>query len=189
MSYLEEIMMAGRGVFAIIFGRRDASRYFRLDLAGLMGSLIALLVVEGAGAFLPAMMGDPGPLTAAQLVLSSLVIFAMQVGGAAIVLNQIGRLDAFIPYMVTDNWASVFISLIAVVLTLLGFDPAVLQVVLVVVVLAVLINIGRVIMTLRPLQIAALMLVMLISVFVGLTFIALVFPIDPAILGDGSAIQ
>jgi len=182
MTLVEEMITAGRGVVALVIGRRDASQYFDLTTRGLVGSFIALIVATTVNTYLPFVQGaETEGGSAWQVLLFAVNIYVLQIGFAAIVLNQFKRLDGLMPYLVADNWATFFITLLTIVLTFAGVGSDVTILMLGVLVLVVEINIARLIVTLTPMQIAAFLIAQLVAGFVGLIILGAIFPMPAGI--------
>lgn len=175
MTLFEEMIAAGRGVLALLIGRRNAGDYFDLTLRGLAGSFVAFIVATTVNAYLPGIMGLPGGgLHAWQALLMAAVLYTLQIGFSALVLRQIKRLDGLVPYLVADNWASFFITIITILLALSGLNGDVALVVIAILVIVVEINVARLIVTLTPLQIVMFLLAQMIGVLIGLMLVGMV---------------
>jgi hypothetical protein len=162
-------------------GDRRASDYFDFSRRGLAGSYNALLVAHLVSAYVPILLGDrpaPGAITKAMIMVA--ILFAAQVGCSAIVLRQIGRLDGLGPYLVADNWATFYITLISAILSQIGFAGDVALFVIGILVIVVEINIARVIVTLSALQIAMFLIAQLVGVSIGLIIVGVLFPGEAA---------
>ena len=178
-NFIEELMAAGRGVFGLLIGDRRAGTYFDFSQRGLAGSFIAFLAVTGLNAVMPVVLGlkDSGGI--ARGVLMVAILFALQLGFSAIVLRQLKRMDGLIPYLVADNWATFFLTLISGALAAAGVDGDPVLVVLAIVVIVIEVNIARLIVTLSPLQIAMFLIAQLVGVSIGLALIGFAFPLPP----------
>jgi len=178
-NFIEELMAAGRGVFGLLIGDRRAGTYFDFSQRGLAGSFIAFLAVTGLNAVMPVVLGlkDSGGI--ARGVLMVAILFALQLGFSAIVLRQLKRMDGLIPYLVADNWATFFLTLISGALAAAGIDGDPVLIVLAIVVIVIEVNIARLIVTLSPLQIAMFLIAQLVGVSIGLALIGLAFPLPP----------
>ena len=179
-NFIEELMAAGRGVFGLLIGDRRAGTYFDFSQRGLAGSFIAFLAVTGLNAVMPVVLGlkDSGGI--ARGVLMVAILFALQLGFSAIVLRQLKRMDGLIPYLVADNWATFFLTLISGALAAAGIDGDPVLIVLAIVVIVIEVNIARLIVTLSPLQIAMFLIAQLVGVSIGLALIGLAFPLPPS---------
>lgn len=177
-TFLEELVAAGRGVAALIVGDRKAPQYFDLSQRGLVGSFIGLLAITFASALLPLVMPGAGGTgySIGRATLIAVILFAFQIGFAAIVLRQMKRLDGLRPYVVADNWASVYISVGQLLLSLVGFQGEIAFFALSILVIVVEINIARLIVTLSPLQIAMFMIAQLVGVSIALIVVGTLFP-------------
>lgn len=177
MTIFEEALLAARGIGAIIIGRRDAFRFFDFSPAGLAGSLAAFfvaLLINGYMPFLIAPGADLGP--AWRDIFLALLLFGLQIGFAVLVLRQFGRLDGVVPYLVADNWASFYMTLLSALLALLQVQSTTLVLPLGVLVLVIQINISRLIVTLTGWQIAAFLAAQFAAVIVGMMFFGALFP-------------
>lgn len=168
-TFLEEARNAARGAWALIMGRADAARYFDFTLRGLVGSFIALVLAVAVSVFGPQVFGvSSASGAAAGMTLLSVLLFTLQIGAAYFVLQMMGRLDGFMPYLVADNWVNFYVSLIgALSIVLLGGSDIMLLVVGVISII-VEINIARRIVTLAPVQIAIFIIAQVAAQFVGL---------------------
>jgi hypothetical protein len=187
-TFVEEMMAAGRGVIGLLVGDRQSGSYFDLSLRGLAGSFIALLLITALNAVLPIVLGAEGE-SITRNVLMVVLLFALQVGCSAIVLRQVGRLDGLVPYLVADNWATFFLTLISAAIAAAGAANDVTLVVLAMVVIFVEVNIARLIVTLPPLQIAMFIIAQLVGVSIGLALIGFVLPIPPEVVDAVAAVQ
>lgn len=178
-TFLEELMAAGRGVIALLIGDRRAASYFDVSERGLAGSFIAFLAVTALNATLPVLLGIKNSGGIARSILMVAILFALQLAFSAIVLRQLKRLDGLIPYLVADNWATFFLTLISGALAAAGVDGDPVLVVLAIVVIVVEVNIARLILMLSPLQIAMFLIAQLVGVSIGLAIIGLTFPLPP----------
>ena len=176
-SFIDELVAAGRGVVALIVGDRKAPQYFDLSQSGLIGSFIGLLAVTFLSAVLPLVLPGAGAdYSIARSAIIAVILFAFQIGFAAIVLRQMKRLDGLRPYVVADNWASVYISVGQLLLSFVGFQGDLAFFALSILVIVVEINIARLIVTLSPLQIAMFMIAQLVGVAIALIIVGAVFP-------------
>jgi hypothetical protein len=178
-TFLEELMAAGRGVMALVVGDRQAGTYFDFSQRGLAGSFIAFLAVTALNATLPVILGIRESGGIARSILMVAILFGLQLAFSAIVLRQLKRLDGLIPYIVADNWATFFLTLITGALAAAGIDGDPVLVVMAIVVIVIEVNIARLIVTLSPLQIAMFLVAQLVGVSIGLAVIGLTFPLPP----------
>lgn len=177
-TIIEEMTAAGRGVLALIVGDKQAASYFDFSQRGLAGSFIAVLTLTGIGAVLSSWMGvEQGSVFKA--VATNVILFAAQIGLTAIVLRQLKRFDGFVPYLVADNWATFWASLVFLVLSFVGLGSIVI-IATTLVGLWLQISIARTIVTLAPVQIVILLIGQLVGVFVGLLIVLALFPVSPA---------
>jgi hypothetical protein len=179
-TFLEELMTAGRGVIGLLIGNRRAGSYFDFSQRGLVGSFIAFIAVTGLNAVLPVILGSKDPGGIGRSVLMVVILFALQLGCSAIVLRQLKRMDGLVPYLVADNWATFFLTLISGALAAAGIDGDPVLVILAIVVIVIEVNIARLIVTLSPLQIAMFLVAQLVGVSIGLAVIGFAFPLPPA---------
>ena len=178
-TFLEELMSAGRGVMGLLIGEKRAGSYFDFSQRGLAGSFIAFLVVTGLNAGLPVVLGMKDAGGIARSVIMVAILFALQLAFSAIVLRQLKRLDGLIPYLVADNWATFFLTLISGGLAAAGVNGDPVLIVLAIVVIIIEVNIARLIVTLSPLQIAMFLIAQLVGVSIGLAIIGFTFPLPP----------
>jgi len=178
MTLIEEMLLAARGMLALLTGRRDASGYFDLTLRGLAGSFVAFLFATTLNAYLPTLLGTASDIVRpSQALLMAGVLYSLQLGFSALVLNQLKRLDGLVPYLVADNWATFFVTAITILLGLFGLtgDLSLIAVGLVVIVIEI--NIARLIVTLTPLQIAMFLIAQMAGVTVGLLIFGMLMPL------------
>lgn len=174
-TFLDEVMAAARGCVALVMGNRAAPSFFDFSQRGLVGSLIAVVIAVGLAGFGPLLIGVGQPAGAAtESIIVNAVLFLAQAGTGLIALRQMGRQDGFIPYMVASNWVTLMSAVLLIVSTLLGPIGIVVLVLVVIVALATFINIGRYVVTLKPLQIGALFLSQAVGVFLALAVVAVI---------------
>jgi hypothetical protein len=174
-TFLDELMAAARGCFALVVGRREAASYFDFSQRGLVGSLIATIVAVGLAGFGPLLVGAPLPPGAAtQSIIVNGVLFVAQALTAFVALRQMGRQDGFIPYLVASNWVTLASAALLLLSTLLGPTGIIILGVVVIMALATFINIGRFIVTLTALQIGILFISQAVGVFLALGLLAVV---------------
>lgn len=169
-TFLDELIAAARGCVALLIGRRNAPDYFDFSQRGLVGSFIAVVLGLGVQAIGPHLIGVPTPAgLSLGVVIVGAIVVAVQYGVAFAVLRLLSRGDGFVPFMVVQNWATLFQGVLAVAaIGIFGqpfaMDPAgeVAQltsgsipfVALGIVALIAAINIARLIVTLRPMYVA-----------------------------------
>jgi len=180
-SYLNEVLSAARGVAGLVVGDRSASRRFDPTPHGLVGSFIGLLVVTAISAYLPVLLGQKGALLRA--IAGYALLFACQAACSGIVLAQLKRLDGFVPYLVADNWASVFVTIGATLLGLAGLDGELLSLPLAVLVIVIAVNIARLVVVLPPLQVAMFVIAQLVGAMVGAFAVNLLLPLPDGMIG------
>jgi hypothetical protein len=176
-TFIEELMAAGRGVFGLLVGDKGAPGYFDFSPRGLAGSFIAFLLVTAINAYLPLFLGVDvvqGEITRSIMMVG--LLFGLQLLFSVIVLRQIKRMDGLLPYLVADNWATFFLTLISGALAAAGITGDAVLIVLGIVVIIVEINIARLVVTLSPLQIAMFLVAQLVGVSIGLALIGLIMP-------------
>lgn len=178
-TFIEELMAAGRGVFGLLIGNRKAGTYFDFSQRGLVGSFIAFLAITGLNAVLPMVLGIKESGGLARSILMIAILFVFQLGFSAIVLRQLKRMDGLVPYLVADNWATFFLTLISGALAAAGIDGDPVLIVLAIVVIVIEVNIARLIVMLSPLQIAMFLIAQLVGVSIGLAIIGFTFPLPP----------
>jgi hypothetical protein len=186
-TIIEELVAAGRGVFALLVGDKQAGGWFDFSQRGLYGSFIALLVVTAISACLPIAMGENAPGDIARSVIGDALLFAFLAVFATIVLGQLKRVEALSPYLVAFNWAWFFLTLILSLVVAAGFDSDFALIVLAILVIVIEVNIARLIMTLSPLQVAIFMVAQLVGVLIGLAFIGMLFPLPPDAVAQTAA--
>lgn len=186
-TFAEEMMAAGRGVIGLLTGDRQAGSYFDLNNRGLAGSFIALLLVTALNAVLPIILGNEGD-SIARGVITVALLFLLQIGFSIIVLRQVNRMDGLVPYLVADNWATFFLTLVSAALAAAGLANDFTLIVLGVVVIIVEVNIARLIVTLPPLQIAMFLIAQLVGVSLGLVLISFLFPLPPEVADAAAAL-
>lgn len=175
-TIIEEMVAAARGCALLLVGNRSASQYFDFSQRGLVGSFIAILVATAFSAYLPTLIGLEHNVSVLRLLLTQAAAFALQIGFAALALRQMKRMDGFVPYLVAENWATFFLSVITAIMALFGAGGDVFFVVVGVVMLVVQINIARLIVTLAPLQIAIFLIAQLVAGSIGLIVVGLSLP-------------
>jgi hypothetical protein len=174
-TFLDEMMAAARGCFALVIGRREAASYFDFSQRGLVGSLIAMIVGIGLAGFGPILVGESLPAGApTQSIIVNGALFMAQALTAFVALRQMGRHDGFIPYLVASNWVTLVSAVLLLLSTLLGPTGIIILGVVVIMALATFVNIGRFIVTLTALQIGILFISQAVGVFLALGLLAVV---------------
>lgn len=174
-----EVASAARGVAALVIGDRRAASYFDFSDRGLVGSFIAFLVVALINTAVPLALGIPGMSgTVFRAIATVIIVLALQIGAAAIVLRQLKRPDALVPYVVADNWATFFLTIATTALGLTGIGGELLMVVTGIVIIIIMVNIARLILTLTAWQIVTFLVAQLISGIVALMLLTLIFPLS-----------
>jgi hypothetical protein len=180
-NLIEEMMAAGRGVFGLLIGERQAPGYFDLGLRGLAGSFIAFLTMLAVLSYLPILLGahSKGDPPIGLQIIEFAFIFALQIGFATLALRQIKRGDGLVPYLVALNWSSFFLSLVVVAIYAAGVGGMFVVVIAALVALVLQVNVLRLVVTLAPLQIAMVLVAQVIGFVVALMLIGLAFPLSP----------
>lgn len=179
-TFLDELMAAARGCVALLTGRRNAPDYFDFSQRGLVGSLIAVLLAVALAGFGPMLSGiavPPGSST--QAILVNLLLYIAQGGTAFVALRQMGRSDGFVPYLVASNWVTLATAVLMLLSAVLGPLGSLLLILVVILAVASFINIGRFVVTLKPLQIGILFLSQAVGVFLALVVVSLVMGMPP----------
>ncbi|MEO5806207.1 hypothetical protein [Devosia sp.] len=176
-TLLEELSSAARGIVALMTGNRSAPGNFDFSHRGLAGSFIAFLVANVAVAFGPQLLGmQTPPGMASRALILGFVLYVIQQGIAFLVLRQMKRTDGFIPFLVADNWATFFTSLLSLGLLLLGGGSDVSLIVIGLIVIIIEVNIGRLIVTLSPLQVATFIIAQVVGSVVCLLVLSMLMP-------------
>jgi hypothetical protein len=178
-TIIDETIAAARGVASLLVGDRRAAGHFDFSPRGVVGSFIALLVALAVGVYMPLPVGDDAAAmpSSTQEVLIDGLVFALQLGVAALLLRLLKRQDGFVPYLVAGNWANFYASIAAVLLTLVGVSPDATIIFFVLVLIVFEINTARLLMTLAPRQIILFLGGQVLIVgFIGLIAIGLFVP-------------
>lgn len=177
-TFIEEALSAARGCWALVTGRSDAASWFDFSQRGLVGSLVAVLLALLIAGFGPMLLGVQVPSGAAtQSIFMNGALFVAQALMAWVVLRQMGRPDGFIPYLVASNWVTLLSGVLLLFSLLLGEMGLVVLLAIVIVALLTFINIGRYIVTLKPMQIGLLFISQAVGVFLALGVLALILPV------------
>lgn len=177
-TFLEEAMSAARGCWALVTGQRDAASFFDFSQRGLIGSLIAAVLGLGLAGFGPMLIGIAVPAGApTQSVIMNGVLFVAQAAMAWIVLRQMGRQDGFIPYLVASNWVTLLSAVLLLISILFGEAGLLILFAVVIVAILTFVNIGRFIVTLKPMQIGLLFVSQAVGVFVAMGLLVLLLPV------------
>lgn len=180
MTFLEEMIAAGRGILALFIGDRNAARYFDFTLRGLVGSFIVLIIALTLSAYLPSILGQaPTEVRPYEALIYTSSIYLVQIATVITVLRQFGRLDAAIPYMVADNWATFLVTVLTLIPVYLQVEPYLVLMVLAVVVVVIKVNIARLILTLTPWKIAMFLGAHLLAGFLGQVFFGSILNLNP----------
>lgn len=181
-TIVEESQAAARGLLALITGDRGASRFFNFTQAGLVTSFIAVLAVTGLELVATAALGQGHIFTS---LIQTAIIYAAVLGTSAIYLRQIARWDALVPFVVTINWANAILSLVMQAALLLGLNFF--GILFLVVGVVVSINIARLVMTLRPMQIVLLIIAQAVGLIAAVLLLVLIFPLSPEQMAEIAA--
>ncbi|KKB77047.1 hypothetical protein VW29_19005 [Devosia limi DSM 17137] len=174
-TFVDEMTSAARGCWALLTGNRQAASYFDFSQRGLVSSFIAVIAGIVIAAYGPMLLGfAQSPGTATQVVLGNIGAFAIQALVAYLVLRQISRLDGFIPYLVASNWVTLLTAIALFIAPLLGGLGVLLLVAILVSMLVIFVNIGRLIVTLTPMQIATLCVAQIAAVLIGLLILSMI---------------
>lgn len=176
-TFIDELIDAARGCFALLRGKSEAANYFDFSQRGLIGSFIAFLIASAMGAFGAQLFGAQGaPGAATQALILGGILFVVQLGVSYLVLRQMGRTDGFVPFIVADNWATFFTSILSLVLVLFGGPNDAVILAIGVVVIIVEINIARRVVTLAPAQIAIFIVAQVAASALGLILLGGMMP-------------
>lgn len=175
-TLIEELVRAGRGVAGLVVGDRRASAYFDFSMRGLYGSFIAYLLILAFNAGAPMALGAEGAGGAAlRTVLSNGLLYASQVAACALALRQLDRRDGLVPYIVANNWATLFFMLAGLLAAFSG-GLGIAMLVLAILVLVVEVNIARVVIGLSGMKVALFIVAQLVGGGFGLLLVSLIYP-------------
>ena len=184
MTLIDEMVMAARGVFALLSNNKNSPKFFDLTYAGLAGATIALLISLSLSAFLPSLIGqqDNQALLPYEAIIFTGTIYIIQIGAAAIIFNQFSRLDALVPYLVADFWSTFFVTTAMLLPSVLNLKNDLIMLILAICVLVIKINILRLIIKLPSAwHIVAFFAAQLGSGFIALIVLGHIFGVDPMI--------
>lgn len=170
-TIIEEAKAAVRGTVALLIGDRGAARYFNFDQSGLVASFIGLLAAMGLQAIVFSLVGSAGIFSA---VAQSVLFYIATMGASALYLRQIGRWDALVPLMVAGNWSDAVLGVATLIVLVPG--TSVLGYLSMIAAVVLMINIARLIMTLRPLQIVLLVIAQAVGLIAALLVLVMLFP-------------
>lgn len=171
-----------RGVLALVVGDRNAGSFFDFGQRGVVTSFLPLLILMGLQIVASMALGLPTPGGFARSIIETVVAYGAIMGGTGLLLRALSRQDVLWPFLVVFNWSNVGLTVLLVISMLTGFTPALFL--LVVVAMIISINIGRLIMTLRPVQIALLIGVQVVGLFAALLLVSFLFPLTPEQLAE-----
>ena len=177
-SLWDEFLSAARGSWALLRGDRAAPLAFDFSQRGLVGSFIVVILASVANALIPAGGSAAGaPLALTLLTIG--VVYALQMGFSALALRQMQRMDGFVPYLVTDNWTTVFMVLFTLALMLAGVSAEIVLLSVGIIGLIIKVNVARLVVTLTPWQIAIFLVAQLVGGGVGLIVFSALMPLPP----------
>ncbi len=187
-TFIQEAVSAWRGSLEILRGRREGAARFNFSMAGVAGSFVAFFLGAALSLFSPGFSADTttnlseraGESIASQgslAILGVIVVLSIfQVGFGVIALFQFNKLDGLISYLVSDNWAGLFISALSTLLLLLGGPGGISLLIIIGIALVSKVNISRLIVGLRPAQIAMFLVAQFIGVLSGLILLEVMIP-------------
>lgn len=187
-TFSQELINAFRGTLEILRGRREGAAHFDFSMRGLAGSFIAFFLGAALSLLAPGFTSDPNVTLSEQagesigsqgsLVILGVVVllFLFQVGFGAIALLQFKKIDMLIPYLVSDNWAGLFIGALSAILLFLGNPGGISLLIVIGFALTSKINICRLILGLKPVQIAMFLVAQFIGVLSGLILLEILLP-------------
>ncbi len=180
MNIFEEAIRAARGVGALLGSDKKSEQYFDNSYHGLAGATIALLLSLTISAYLPSILGmsDEKGLSAFEAIIFASSLYLIQIGAAAIVFNQIARLDALMIYLIADFWTTFFITIILNIPLLFGVKSSFYMLVVAISTIIIKINIMRLIVKISIMQIVMFFIAQLAAGFVGLIILSKIFGID-----------
>lgn len=181
-TIVEETQAAARGLLALLTGDRSAAGYFKFTQAGLVTSFIAVLVVTTAELVATALLGAGHIFSS---LMQTALVYAAVLGTSALYLRQIGRWDALVPFIVAVNWANAILSAVMLVTVLMGLTF--LGFLFLIVGVVVSINIARLVMTLKPMQIVLLIIAQAVGLIAAVLLLVLLFPPTPEQLAEIAA--
>ncbi len=173
--FIAEFRSAMRGIVALLGGDRAAPRYFDFSPAGVAGSFVPVLVVAVLEMIEQMAIGMAAPGDITRSAVQTGIIYAVFIGSTALLLLAIGRRDAFRPFLVTYNWVNAALTMVIGLLMMAGFMVA--MALAFVGTLVMIINIGRLIMTLKPGQVAMLLITQVIGGAVSLLIISSLYAV------------
>ena len=181
-TIVEETQAAARGLLALLTGDRSAAGYFKFTQAGLVTSFIAVLVVTAAEQVATALLGAGHIFSS---LMQTALVYAAVLGTSALYLRQIGRWDALVPFIVAVNWANAILSAVMLVTVLMGLTF--LGFLFLIVGVVVSINIARLVMTLKPMQIVLLIIAQAVGLIAAVLLLVMLFPPTPEQLAEIAA--
>ncbi|WP_417310382.1 hypothetical protein [Devosia sp.] len=164
--------MAARGVFALAMFDRQAARYFNFSRSGLVSSFIAVLAVAAFELVVSALLGQSNMF---ESLVQTVIVYAALIASTWLFARQIDRMDAMVPFIVTINWSNAALSLAMMVTVLVGLG--LIAPVLMGAAVIVTINIARLIMTLKALQIVLLILAQVVGLVAAVLVLGMMFPL------------
>lgn len=180
-----EVASAGRGVLGLVIGNRRAASYFDFSQRGLVGSFIAFLIVMLFNTGAPLVLGISGMHgMVLRAVGTAAIVLVLQIAAAALVLRQMKRPEGLVPYIVTENWATFFLTIATTALGLMGIGGEFLLFATGIVILIVMVNTARLILTLTVWQIVTFIAAQLVAGVATLLLVGLLFPLSAAELAE-----
>jgi len=180
MNFFDEMIAAGRGVLALFIGDRNAALHFDFTLRGLIGGIIALIIALTLSAYMPVILGAvPIHVRPHDNLIFTSSIYLVQIVAAALVLKRFARLDAFVPYLVADSWATFFVTILALFPVILEIERSIALTVLAVVIIVVKVNIVRLIVSLSVWKIVIFFAVHLTAGLLGQLLFGTLLQLDP----------
>lgn len=183
MSLFDEAVAAAQGVFALLFGQRKAPDYFDFSTRGLLGSFVFLIVTISVPPYLSgAIATETVVIQPWQVVAAEIVIIGMQLLAASLLLRQMHRADAFVPYLVAGNWTAFYLGLASLLTAFLPGVGIIPLLVLVIAAVVILINTLRLVVTLSASQIVVFILAIMLANLIAVFAVAAFLPTE-AIMG------
>lgn len=176
-TLLQEALAAARGMLALVIGDRRAPDNFDFTLRGLAGAGIVFLGIVALTHYGPLLAGVELRAGIGRSALLLVGIMAAQIGAGVALLSFLRRSDAIVPFITATLWASVFVSLASFFGAFTGLPASAVVTVFGLLLLVVEVNIGRLIVTLPPLQVGGLVAAQLMGSFIGLTIAGSFMPL------------
>ncbi len=182
MTLIDEAVSATRGVFALAGGQKDSEKYFDNSDYGLIGAIIALILSIAINAHMPIIAGHAqqqllGPREATIFIST---IYLIQIGVAAIVLNQFNLIERLRAYLIADFWSNFIIIILMAIPALFRVQSLLFVLILAIGTIIIKINIMRLIIKLNIGQIIIFFVAQLTAGFVGLIILGSIFGVNIA---------